>query len=206
MSDALIADIVARVGCGVRRFVKGEIVVYEGAKAKWIVAVARGRLGVYESGANGVRHLARVVEAGHLFGATMVTTNLEYYPGMAVAGEASEVVFLEIDKIKEIWREDKYAKLFENLYTIVSGEVLHCWRKMSILSCKKAEDRVMLYLRWRAAEVGDIDMKLPFSTSEEFAQFLGLTRTAQSLAVKRLVARGEIAHPGHNRFVLCVNA
>lgn len=134
----------------------------------------------------------------------MVTANLEYYPGMAIATETCEVVFLEIAKIKTIWRDERYAKLFENLYTIVSGEVLRCWRKMSILSCKKAEDRFMLYLRWRAAEVGEGDLYLPFATSEELAQFLGLTRTALSLAVKRLIARGEIAHPvsARNRYVL----
>lgn len=205
MSRELVTEVYRRVGGEVLTCASGEVVVYEGTRARWVVAVLSGRLGVYESGASGRRHLVRVVETGHLFGATMVTANLEYYPGMAVAGEASEVVFLEIEKIKKIWRDAKFAKLFENLYTIVSAEVLNCWRKMSILACKKAEDRVMLYLRWRAAEVGDLDMTLPFSTSEQFAQFLGLTRTAQSLAVKRLVARGEIAHPGgRNRFVLVV--
>lgn len=31
---------------------------------------------------------------------------------------------------------------------------------------------------------------------------LGVTRTALSLAIQRLVGRGEIAHPGRSRFVI----
>ena len=199
---AEIAEIVRRIGSGVRRFAKGEVIVYEGTKAKWVVPVLSGRLEILESGASGGRHLARVVEAGQLFGSTMVTSNHEYYPGAAVAAETSEVVFLSIPKIKELWYAGTSPKFFANLYTIVSGQVLECWRKMSILSCKKAEDRFMLYLRWYASEVGESDVTLPFATSEECARYLGVTRTALSLAITRLVKRGEIVHPCRSRFVI----
>ena len=202
MSEKEIADVIRQLGGTVRCFAKDEIVVYEGTKAKWVVPVLSGRLTVFESGASGVRHPVRVVEAGRLFGATMVTANLEYYPGMAVAAEPSEVIFLDIAQIKALWRQCSHPKLFENLYSIVSSDVLDDWRKMSILSCKRAEDRLMLYLRWRASEVGESDFQLPFATSEACAQYLGITRTALSLAMKRLVQRGEIAHPGHARFVI----
>lgn len=202
MSPDLIAEIVDRISAGVRCFAKGEIVVYEGTKTKWVVPVLSGRLTVFESGASGERHPVRVVEKGHLFGATMVTSALEYYPGMAMATAPSEVVFLEIAKIKEIWREPRFAKFFENLYSIIATEVHDCWRRMAILSCKKAEDRFMFYLRWYASEIGESDVRLPFPTSEACAEYLGVTRTALSLAVKRLLARGEIAHPSHGRFVI----
>ena len=202
MSREEITTVVGIVGGEIRSFRKGEVVVYEGTKAKWVVPVLSGRLTIFESGSGGVRHSMRVVEAGHIFGSTMVTSNHEYYPGAAVASEASEVVFFEIAKIRRLWHEPKYAKFFENLYSIVSGQVLECWRKMSILSCKKAEDRFMLYLRWYASEVGESDVTLPFATSEDCAHYLGVTRTALSLAIQRLVGRGEIAHPSRSRFVI----
>lgn len=190
--------------CGeIRQFKRGEAVVYEGTKAKWVVPVLSGRLAIFESGSGGVRRSVRVVGAGNLFGSTMVTSSLEYYPGAAVATVASEVMFLSIPKIRELWHAGTCPKLFANLYSIVSGQVLECWRKMSILSCKKAEDRFMLYLRWYASEVGESDVTLPFATSEDCAHYLGVTRTALSLAIRRLVTRGEIVHPGHSRFVIC---
>ena len=203
MSREEIAEIVRRVGSDVHRFASGETVFYEGTKSKWVIVVLSGRLTVFEPAAGGSRHPVRVVEPGGLIGSTMVTSNLEYYPGMAVASVASEVVFLETAKIRQIWHEHKFEKFFANLYSIVSGEVLASWRKMSILACKKVEDRFMLYLRWYASEVGESDVTLPFKSSEDCASYLGVTRTALSLAIKRLVARGEIVHPGHSRFVIC---
>lgn len=167
-----------------------------------LVPVLSGRLIVYESGSSGKRQFVRTVEAGQLFGATLVTTRLEYYPGMAVAGSDCEVMSFDMAKIRELWHDDKYRKFFANLYTAVSEYVPYCWRKMSILSCKKVEDRFMLYLRWCASEIGESDVTLPFATSEACAQYLGVTRTALSLAINRLVARGEIVHPGHSRFVI----
>lgn len=113
MSEKEIADVIRQLGGTVRCFAKDEIVVYEGTKAKWVVPVLSGRLTVFESGASGVRHPVRVVEAGRLFGATMVTANLEYYPGMAVAAEPSEVIFLDIAQIKALWRQCSHPKLFE---------------------------------------------------------------------------------------------
>ena len=203
MSYEEIERIVQRLGSAVRHFTKGEAVVYEGTKAKWVVPVLSGRLTIFESGSGSVRRPVRVVEAGQVFGSTMVTSNLEYYPGAAVAAEPSEVVFLSIPKIRELWYAGTHPKFFANLYSIVSGQVLESWRKMSILSCKKTEDRFMLYLRWYASEVGESDVTLPFANSEACAHYLGVTRTALSLAINRLVARGEIVHPGHSRFVIC---
>lgn len=203
MTVSEVEEVVRRIGVdGVRRFVAGDTVVFEGTKAKWLLPVLSGRLIVYESGSNGKRQFVRTVEAGQLFGATLVTTRLEYYPGMAVAGSDCEVMFFDMAKIRELWHDVKYRKFFANLYTAVSEYVLYCWRKMSILSCKKVEDRFMLYLRWCASEVGESDVTLPFATSEACAQYLGVTRTALSIAVNRLVARGEIAHPSHSRFVI----
>ena len=203
MSREEISTVVEFIDGKVRAFRKGEAVVYEGTKAKWVVPVLSGRLTIFESGAGGARCPMRVVEAGHVFGSTMVTNNLEYYPGAAVAAEPSEVVFLSIPKIRELWYAGTSPKFFANLYSVVSGQVLESWRKMSILSCKKVEDRFMLYLRWYASEVGESDVTLPFATSEDCASYLGVTRTALSLAIKRLVGRGEIVHPGHSRFVIC---
>lgn len=199
MSTAEIMAVVGLLNGEVRVFQKDEVIVYEGTKAKWVVPVLFGRLTIFESGSGGVRRQMRVVEAGHVFGSTMVTSNLEYYPGAAIA---SEVVFLAIPKIRELWSVGTCPKFFENLYSIVSGQVLECWRKMSILSCKKVEDRFMLYLRWYASEVGESDVTLPFATSEDCAHYLGVTRTALSLAIQRLVGRGEIAHPSRSRFVI----
>jgi len=202
MSEAQVAEVVRLIGGKVCRYKKGEIIEHEGSKAKWLVPVLLGVVSVYEPGANGERHLVRTVEAGSLFGATLVTMRLEYYPGMAVAATDCEVVFFDMAKIRELWYDMRYRKFFENLYTTVSEYVLYCWRKLSILACKTTEDKFMMYLNWYASEIGSNDMMLPFPRMEDCAVFLGVTRVSLSMAIGRMVKRGEIRHPGRAHFVL----
>ena len=202
LSSAETAAVVRRLGGSVRRFAKGEVVVHEGTAAKWLIPVLSGVVCVYEPGANGERHLVRSVEAGGLFGATLVTMRLESYPGMAVAAKDCEVMFFEMAKIRELWYDTRYKKFFENLYTAVSESVLYCWRKLSIMACKTTEDKFMMYLNWYATETGSPDVTLPFARMEDCAVFLGVTRAALSPAIKRLVTRGEIQRVSRGRFVL----
>ena len=202
MSPDEIAEVVKRIGGGTRRFAKGEVIVHEGTRAQWLAPVLSGVISVFESGTGGERHLVRTVETGQLFGATLVMTRLEYYPGMAIAARDCEVLFFDMAKIREIWYDSRYKKFFENLYTIMSEYVLYCWRKLSIMACKTTEDKFMLYLKWYASEVGSDDVTLPFARMEDCAAFLGVTRAALSPAIGRLAERGEIKHLGHGRFVL----
>jgi len=203
VTAAEAAEIISRVGGEVRRFGKGETIVHEGTRAKWLMPVLSGAVSVYEPGASGERHLVRSVEAGQLFGATLVTMRLEYYPGMAVAATDCEVVLLDMAKIRELWHDVRYRKFFENLYTAVSEYVLYCWRKMAIMSCAKTEDRLMLYLNWLVAEAGKREIAVPFTRVEDLARYLGVSRVSLSRAISSLVACGEIAHPGKGLF--CIN-
>lgn len=123
MSEKEIADVIRQLGGTVRCFAKDEIVVYEGTKAKWVVPVLSGRLTVFESGASGVRHPVRVVEAGRLFGATMVTAKLilsEWVAGNVVKTTATaktlnadgKTATLEVVKSKVVLRS--FVVDFEN--------------------------------------------------------------------------------------------
>lgn len=197
-----VSEVVRRLGGVVRRFAKGEVIVHEGSEAKWLMPVLSGVVSVYEPGANGERHLARTVEAGELFGATLVTTRLERYPGMAVAAKDCEMAFLGMEKIRELWYDSRYKKFFENLYTIVSELVLSSWRKHSIMACKTTDAKFMMYLNWYVAEKGSNDVTLPFARMEDCAAFLGVSRASLSPAIGRLVACGEIRRLGHGRFSL----
>ena len=202
LSSDEVSEVVRRLGGEIRRFAKGEVILHEGVEAKWLMPVLSGIVSVYEPGANGERHLVRTVEAGQLFGATLVTMRLERYPGMAVAAKDCEAAFFEMAKIRELWYDTRYKKFFENLYTAVSESVLYCWRKLSIMACKTTEDKFMMYLNWYASEVGLNDVTLPFVRMEDCAAFLGVTRASLSPAIGRLAACGEIKHVARCRFVL----
>lgn len=61
-----IAAVVGSIHGEIRSFRKGEAVVYEGTKAKWIVPVLSGRLTIFESGSGGVRRPMRLVGRGEI--------------------------------------------------------------------------------------------------------------------------------------------
>lgn len=197
-----IEELLLRIDYEVRHFDKGEIIFHETTPFNWVMPILSGLVNMYEPGANGNRHLIRTVSTGFSFGVTLVTGRLEYYPGMAVAASPCELVFLEVAKIRDIWFDMRFRKWFENFYSIASEYVHYCWRKLSIMSCKTTEDKFFLYLSWQASEVGSNDVRLPFVRMEDCATFLGVTRTSLSLAIKRLVKRGEIIYLEHGHFIL----
>lgn len=194
------AKALADFGAHVKRFEKGAVVVHEGTPADWLVVVLEGKLNIYELIARDERHLVRPVLPGQLFGGTLVMSACKRYPGLAQAAQAARVVFLSISRIQAAVADRRSATLFRNLYSIVSGDVLKSWRKMSIMACTRAEDRVKLLLNWVSSIQGRTEFDVPFNTTEEMAQFLAISRTALSLAINRLVRRGEIVHPGRRHF------
>ena len=50
-----VAEVLRSIGGEVRQFKKGEALVYEGTKAKWVVPILSGRITIFESGSGGVR-------------------------------------------------------------------------------------------------------------------------------------------------------
>lgn len=202
MSREEVNGIVQRIGGDVRFFKKDEVIAHECTAAKWMFAVLSGVVSIYEPGENGERHLVRTVEAGHLFGATLVTMRFDCYPGMSMAATDCETVQFELVKIRELWYDMRYRKFFENLYTVVSEYVYYCWRKFSVMACKTTEDKFMRYLNLYAQASGSREMTLPFSRMEDCAVFLGVSRTALSPAIGRLEAQGKIKRLGRGHFVL----
>lgn len=197
-----VDEIVRRVSGCVRRYDKTAVIVHESVEPKWMFAVLSGVVSIYEPGENGDRHLIRTVEGGHLFGATLVTMRLAFYPGMAVAATDCEVARFDLAKIRELWYDMRYRKFFENLYAVVSEYVFYCWRKFSVMACKTTEEKFMRYLNLYARASGSKDMTLPFSRMEDCAVFLGVSRASLSPAIGRLEAQGRLKHLGRAHFVL----
>lgn len=202
MPSAQVAEVAGRAAGGVRRIGKGETVVTDGMAAQWIVVLLEGRLYVYDSGAGGERLLVRVVEPGRSFGVTMMADGAAAYSAMVVAARPSEVVFMDVARLRDLWREGRHPRLFENLFRIAGEVALDGRRHAAVLACRKVEDRLMLELSMRAEAAGDGDVALPFATMEDCARHLGVTRTGLSLAVKGLVRRGRISRLSPTRFVL----
>lgn len=181
---------------------RGDVIVHERQKAKWIIVVLKGTLELYDHGSKSVDTLVRVFEAGGFLGMSFSMKKDEYYPCMIVAGAAAELLMLDAEKIRQAWYEPGYKKFYTNLLDCFSRYVWFCRSKFAILNLRDAEDRIMLYLKTRSEELGTNEFSVPFVNTRQMADFLGITRTSLSRSIAKLVREGRIDHPGKGFFIV----
>lgn len=184
-------------GAAVRKMGKGEIVVHEGAKIAWTMIVLQGTLELYDTSGKGNRILVRVFEPGGFLGMSLSMQPLtDYYPCMIIAGADTEVLTLDVAKVHSHWYEPEFKKFYTNLFRCFTNYVRFCRDKFEILNLRNAEDRIHLYLRQRANELGTKEFTVPFVNSQQMADFLGITRVSLSRSLAALVRAGKIARFG----------
>ena len=168
----------------VRTFDAGEIVLHECAPAESIAIVVSGVIVVRECGlAEDSRHLVRRLYAGGTFGATFPALIPKTYPGMLIAEEQSEVLFLNVADIRCMMEKGVHLRFLANLYAAACAQGFYAWRKLMLLSCYEIGDRVLLYLKWRKEDGFVAPVKFKYG---ELAEYLGVNRTALYRALAKL--------------------
>ncbi len=177
-----------------KSFDRGEVVMHMGDKLKSIILVMSGRVNVIQQTRDGTELIDVTIEAGGQVGASFLLGRGEHYPRMIEAAEYSDLVFLDIAKIRELLKEEEYHLLFENLYQFIVESLMHCMAKFSVVGCWEIGDKVLSFLERIAKETGKREVRTPFRTSAEFAQYLGVNRCALSRSLSQLESRGELKH------------
>ena len=173
-----------------RQFDAGEVILHECTPAVSMAVVVSGIVFVRECGlADDTRHLVQRLYAGGTFGATFPTLAPKTYPGMLVAEEPSEVLFLNVAAIRRMMEKGVHPKFLANLYAAACKQGFYAWRKLMLLSCYEIGDRVLLYLKWRKEDglVGSARFRYG-----ELAEYLGVNRTALYRAIAKLHKSGKI--------------
>ena len=178
----------ARV-CSFRRH---ESVFAMQSEVRHVFVVLSGALKISEYGENGAAHILRICRPGHIVGLAHVLGHLAVFPGSCIATEDSEVLVMDINGFNRVLESLRYGPLGENLFRMMSDDLLVSWRAQSILSCRTIGDRVMTYLRWMQAETGKEEIVLSLNR-QELADLLGVHRTALSRTLAQLVASGQLA-------------
>ena len=174
----------------VRSFDAGEVVLHECTLAESMVVVVSGVLFVRECGlAEDSRHLVQRLYTGGTFGATFPALGLKTYPGMLVAEESSEILFLSVASIRRVLKTGTHPRFLANLYAAASLQGFYAWRKLMLLSCYEIGDRVLLYLKWRKEDGLSSIAKFRYG---ELAEYLGVNRTALYRAIAKLRKAGKI--------------
>lgn len=114
----------------------------------------------------------------------------------AVAEEDSEIVFIQIGKMRELMSKDPkwlnyifqvYHKRFEELLDVVNA-----------IAFKKMDERLLQFLKKKAEVSGSHDIKI---THEQLGQELGTAREVISRLLKQMESEG-LVELGRNRITL----
>jgi len=169
-------------------FADGDVVVEENADSRVLGIVLSGNLHVYDSAFKGARHLVRIVRPGGILGASLIAERRRGYPALVTAFGACRVAVFSLEALRKLLRRGN-AILFDNVSCVVSEELQASWRKIAILSCAKIEERVMLYLQSRVELERSKTIAIG-STEAEFADYLGVHRTALARVLRKLAKEG----------------
>ena len=178
-----------------RRFDAGEVILHECMPADSLAVVISGCVSVWECGlAEDVRHLVRRLTAGGTFGTTFVALKPAVSPGMLVAEDPSEVLFLEVASVRQMMSEGRHPQFLANLFAAACTQGFYAWRKLMLLSCYEIGERVLLYLKWRQRDGLSVPEKFRYCG---LAEYLGVNRTALYRAVAKLRKSGKIRVVGN---------
>ena len=178
-----------------RQFDAGEVILNECTPAVSMVVVVSGVVFVRECGlADDSRHLVQRLYAGGTFGATFPALATKTCPGMLVAEEPSEVLFLNVAAIRRMMEKGVHLRFLANLYAAACTQGFYAWRKLMLLSCYEIGDRVLLYLKWRKEDGFSGPARFRYG---ELAEYLGVNRTALYRAISKLRKAGKVCVDGN---------
>ncbi len=192
VDDVVISSLLEGTAARLKRYGKQETVFVSQSVVRHVFVVMSGTLKISEYGARGTVRILRICRPGNIVGLAHVLGRLEHFPGSCIATEDSEVLVMDIDGFNRELATLRYGPLGENLFRIMSDDLLASWRAQSILSCRTIGDRMMTYLRWMQAETGKEEIVLSLNR-QELADLLGVHRTALSRTLAQLVASGQLA-------------
>ena len=177
-----------------KSFDRGEVVLHMGDRLKFVTLILSGRLNVIQQTRDGTELIDLTLESGGMLGASFALARSEHYPRMVAAAEDSELVMLDLAKVRELVKKPEYRPMFENFYSFLVSALMSSFCKFSSVGCWEIGDKVLAYVERMADATGSREVRIPFRTSAEFAQYLGVNRCALSRSLSQLERKGELVH------------
>ena len=193
---ATVVKFVTFTGARIRQYNRGEIVLHKGDRLRSLIVVLTGRVNVIQPTRDGAELIDYTAAAGGVVGTSFVMQRSDEFPSRVQAAEKSELALIELGKLREAFKMPEFAGLFENIYRALTAVLVECQQKLSVIACWEISDKVLTYLERLAAASGSREVKIPFRTSGEFAQYLGVNRCAMSRSLSMLERKGILSHSG----------
>lgn len=176
---------------GQRQFQKGELIYHAGDTVSSLGIVLSGRVLIENSDLWGNTSILDSVGPGQIFAETYACSPGQRLMVNVVAIEASDVLFLSINKVKSVCSQACacHNKLISNLLFISAQKNLNLSRKILHTSAKSIRGRLLSYLSDQAALNGSQEFTILFNR-QQLADYLCVDRSALSNELSKMQRDG----------------
>ena len=187
IGDENLDEMLGCLGAKKCSYKKGDTVLAEGDKAKYLGIVLKGSVQLVRVDYYGNRSILTSIEPPQLFGEAFAFAGLDSVPVDVVAAENTDILLTDA---MHIARPCENACAFHrqmtlNLLQIVARKNLVLHRKIEITSKRSTREKLMTYLLLQAKKAGSSTFTIPYDR-QELADYLGVERSGLSTEIGKL--------------------
>ncbi len=183
-------ELLSFVSTRVEHFHKGEIIHHYGDGVQEMGLILEGQVIVEYCDIDGSKANLSMLKQGEEFGAFIAIGGESFGRIMVYAGLPTTVFFIDIRALNSLSVHSKAeAFMMNNLLTLWSEKLMYLYHRLIIFSHRLVKDRIRLSLSGLKCD-GDV-IEVPLNRTE-WADFLGVDRTALSRELGKLQAEGII--------------
>lgn len=187
IGDENLDEMLGCLGAKKCSYKKGDTVLAEGDKAKYLGIVLKGSVQLVRVDYYGNRSILTSIEPPQLFGEAFAFAGLDSVPVDVVAAENTDILLTDA---MHIARPCENACAFHrqmtlNLLQIVARKNLVLHRKIEITSKRSTREKLMTYLLLQAKKAGSNTFTIPYDR-QELADYLGVERSGLSVEIGKL--------------------
>lgn len=187
IGDKSLDEMLGCLGAKKCSYKKGDTVLAEGDKAKYLGIVLKGSVQLVRVDYYGNRSILTSIEPPQLFGEAFAFAGLDSVPVDVIATEDTDILLTDA---MHIARPCENACAFHrqmtlNLLQIVARKNLVLHRKIEITSKRSTREKLMTYLLLQAKKAGSSTFTIPYDR-QELADYLGVERSGLSTEIGKL--------------------
>ncbi|WP_066649702.1 Crp/Fnr family transcriptional regulator [Christensenella timonensis] len=188
-----IGSMLSCLGYHARKYPKGDMVWRVGSQIGGFGLILSGQVQIIKEDYFGKRSIIATIHPGEVFGEAFACAGLLESPLAVSAGEASEILFLQVDKILTSCGNACvfHSELIRRLVRMLARKNLVLNRKMDFLSRRTTREKLSAYL---LSEYGQKKAN-PFLIDlnrNELADYLSVDRSAMSRELSRMRSEGVV--------------
>lgn len=185
-TERLLHKIRAEIRC----YRRDEIVLSEGDSSVLAGIVLEGAVQVIREDWDGNRCIITSLEPGQLFGEALSCTGADCLPVTVMAAIPSNILLFDCNRL--LCCNEQAARIaVGNLVRIIAKKNLLLRQKITILSGRTTQEKLMSYLHYESERQGKIDFEIPYDR-QQLADYLGVERSAMSAEISKLARSGKI--------------